>query len=244
MALGIALLLLGLAVLSHTAPFPFVLDAANGGISVWRVPEPAGRRVVYLTYDDGPNPRATPELLDLLRDKRVSATFFLIDRHLTEKTAPIVRRMFDEGHAVGLHSDDRWLMMRSAGDLAGKLNAAAERIEALTGHRPCPLFRPHAGWRSVPMLRGLSRLGYKLAGWSWMAWDFTWFRKRTGSRVAAQVLAHAAPGKIIVIHDGHHKNPQAERRYAVEATRLIIDGLRARGYEFAAFCEPLPQKQP
>jgi peptidoglycan/xylan/chitin deacetylase (PgdA/CDA1 family) len=55
--------------------------------------------------------------------------------------------------------------------------------------------------------------------------------------VANQVLAHAAPGKIIVIHDGHHRNPRADRRYALQATRQIVDGLRAQGYQFGTFCE-------
>jgi len=54
--------------------------------------------------------------------------------------------------------------------------------------------------------------------------------------VASQILTHAAPGKIIVIHDGHHENPRPDRRYAIDATRKIIDGLHARGYSFATLC--------
>jgi peptidoglycan/xylan/chitin deacetylase (PgdA/CDA1 family) len=87
------------------------------------------------------------------------------------------------------------------------------------------------------MFHGVSRLNYKLVGWSWMTWDWYWFRKRTGERVASQVLAHAAPGKIVVIHDGHHRNPQADRRYAIEATRRIIENLQPQGYEFSTLCE-------
>jgi peptidoglycan/xylan/chitin deacetylase (PgdA/CDA1 family) len=87
------------------------------------------------------------------------------------------------------------------------------------------------------MMRGAGRAGYKIAGWSWMSWDWVGFRKRTGPRVAAQVVGHAAPGKIIVIHDGHHKNPRADRRYAVEATSQVIDELKARGYTFGTLCD-------
>jgi peptidoglycan/xylan/chitin deacetylase (PgdA/CDA1 family) len=195
---------------------------------------------VYLTFDDGPNPAVTPELLDLLRDKKVSATFFVIDNYVKDSTAALVRRMFEEGHGVGQHSADRWLMLHSASRLAAELQAEADHIERLTGHRPCPIFRPHGGWRSAPMLTGLAQAQYKLAGWSWFTWDWYWFRKRTGARVAAQVLSHAAPGKIIVIHDGHHRNPQADRRYALDAAQRIIDGLRAQGYEFATICEIQP----
>jgi peptidoglycan/xylan/chitin deacetylase (PgdA/CDA1 family) len=226
----------GLTALSHMAPFPFLFDAFSGKVSVWRVMEPAGRRVVYLTFDDGPNPAVTGELLDLLKDRQVRATFFLIPEHVTEDTAPLVRRMFEEGHGVAQHSGNRWLMTYTPGRLAARLGAEADRIEKLAGQAPCPLFRPHAGWRSVPMMMGVSRRGYRLAGWSWMTWDWNWFRPRTGERVAAQVISNAAPGKIVVIHDGHHVNPRADRRYALEASRRVIDGLRARGFEFASLC--------
>lgn len=87
------------------------------------------------------------------------------------------------------------------------------------------------------MLRGVARSRYKIIGWSWMTWDWVWFRKRTPQRVASQLLSHAGPGKIIVIHDGHHRNPRADRRYAIEATRRVIDGLSAGGYEFRTICD-------
>jgi peptidoglycan-N-acetylglucosamine deacetylase len=237
MVVTILLVLIGVTALSHTAPFPFLFDAAVGKVSVWRVHQPANQRVVYMTFDDGPNPTVTPELLDLLKDRNVRVTFFLIDEHVTEANAWIVRRMFAEGHTVGQHSGNRWLMLHSESRLAADLQTEASHIALLTGHRPCPIFRPHAGWRSILMFRAMSRLHYRLVGWSWLTWDWHWFRRRTGDRVAHQVLAHAGPGKIIVIHDGHHRNPRADRRYALEATRRIVDGLRAKGYNFATFCE-------
>jgi peptidoglycan/xylan/chitin deacetylase (PgdA/CDA1 family) len=105
LALGI-----GVVFLAHTAPFPFLLEAFAPSKSIWRVPDAAGRKGparVYLTFDDGPNPAATPALLDVLRESGAPATFFLIDDHLTDATAPIVRRMFEEGHAVALHPTSR-----------------------------------------------------------------------------------------------------------------------------------------
>lgn len=234
MLLVVVLAAAGFAALSHIAPFPFLLDGLSGN-AVWRL-ESKAPKTIYLTYDDGPNPSATPALLDLLKEKRVRATFFLIDEYVTPATAPIVRRMFEEGHSVAQHSSDRWLMIRSPGELSDAVIRAADRIESLTERRPCKLFRPHAGWRSATMLRGLSRSGYKLVGWSWMSWDWVWFRKRTGARVASHLLGHAAPGKIFVIHDGHHRNPQADRQYAIHATRILIDRLREQGYSFDSLC--------
>lgn len=231
-------IVVGIAVLAHVAPFPFLLEAAYGELSVWRMPQAAGRRAVYLTYDDGPNPETTPLLLDLLKERGVRATFFVIERHVTSETAPIVRRMFREGHSVGLHSADRRLMLQPAGEIEKVLREAAASIESRTGYRLCAFFRPHAGWRSITMLRALKRSKRRLAGWSWKTWDWTGFDRRTGEKVAAQIAAHAAPGKIIVIHDGHHIDPRADRRYAVEATRSIIDALCARGFEFEPMCPP------
>ena len=89
----------GIVALAHIAPAPFVLDAMVGDRAVWHMPRD-GPPTVYLTYDDGPNPSTTPDLLDVLAREGVVATFFLIDEHVTEHTAPIIRRMFAEGHGV------------------------------------------------------------------------------------------------------------------------------------------------
>jgi peptidoglycan-N-acetylglucosamine deacetylase len=228
----------GALFLTHTAPFPFLLEAFRPRHSVWHMPRDRAHPTVYLTFDDGPNPTATPALLDVLRRERARATFFLIDRHLTSETAPIVRRMFAEGHAVALHSDTRAMMVKSPEDLAATLAAAARRIETLGGSRPCRMFRPHAGWRSGQMYAGLKRLDYRLAGWSWGLWDWNWWRPRDAADLARRLSRRASAGDIIVMHDGHHVNPGADRRYAVEATALMIPALRARGFGFGTLCQP------
>src|SRR5438876_6551968 len=117
----------GVVALAHTAPAPFLFDAIAGKRSVWHMPkrQPA---TVYLTYDDGPNPTTTPDLLDVLARERVRATFFLIDRHITDATAPLVRRMFADGHAVALHSHTRAYMVMAPDALAATLDRAADRI--------------------------------------------------------------------------------------------------------------------
>src|SRR5687767_14434283 len=97
---------------------------------VWRMPA-AGPPAVYLTFDDGPNPEATPALLDALRETGAHATFFVIDAHISDTTAPILRRAFAEGHAIALHSGTRALMLESPDALADALIGQAERIEQL-----------------------------------------------------------------------------------------------------------------
>src|SRR5689334_2810042 len=112
------LLIVGFAVvaLAHTVPVPFVLDRMAGDTGVWHMPR-GDPPTVYLTFDDGPNPTTTPDLLDVLAHEGVPATFFLIDRHINDETAAIVRRMFAEGHAVALHSATRAYMLMGPREL-------------------------------------------------------------------------------------------------------------------------------
>jgi peptidoglycan/xylan/chitin deacetylase (PgdA/CDA1 family) len=235
----VLLVLVGFAVvaLAHTAPAPFILDAMAGDTAVWNMPrgEPS---TVYLTFDDGPNPTTTPDLLDVLARERVAATFFLIDDHITDDTAPIVRRIATEGHAIGLHSGTRIDVLRSVEGLKRKLTAAAQRIESLAGGPPCRAFRPHAGWRGGEMYAALKQMDYRLVGWGWMLWDFNWLRARTASSTVRRVSNRASAGDIIVLHDGDESAPLRPQPQTVEATARLIPALRARGLVFGTICWP------
>jgi peptidoglycan/xylan/chitin deacetylase (PgdA/CDA1 family) len=238
MALLIVLVLGGAAALSHMVPFPFLLEAFRPSGSVWHMDSPPGAPpALYLTFDDGPNADWTPPLLDELKRQNVRATFFLIDEHITPDTAAIVRRIAHEGHAIGLHSGTRKLMVVSPSALATRLTRAAARITEIAGREPCRLFRPHAGWRSVTMYSGLKRAGYRLAGWSWGMWDWHWWQQPRGEKIATRLANKASPGDIVVIHDGHHKNPRADRRHAAETVRVLVPALRNRGYTFGTLCQ-------
>ena len=235
----VAALLIGAAVAAHMVPFPFLLEAFRPSGSLWHVKElPGAPPTVYFTFDDGPNPQWTPPLLDALRETGARGTFFLIDEHITAETAPIVRRIADEGHAIGLHSGSRRLMVMSPGALAERLERAAARIEAITGRQPCRLFRPHAGWRSATMYSGLRKAGYRLAGWSWGMWDWDWWRTPRAGRTADRLARKASAGDIVVIHDGHHANPRADRRHAAETIALLAPRLRSRGFACGTLCQP------
>ena len=232
LAVGITVL-----ALAHTAPAPFLFDAISGGRAVWQMPKqrPA---TIYLTFDDGPNPTTTPDLLDVLAREQVRATFFLIDRHITDQTAPFVRRMFEEGHAVALHSATRAYMLMTASAFARTLTEAADHIERVSGIRPCAAFRSHAGWRSWQMYAGLKQIDYHLIGWSWMLWDWNWFRARTADSVVERIGPRAANGDIIVMHDGDESAPLKDQRHTVDATARLIPQFRAKGFAFATICDP------
>lgn len=224
--LAVALLLL-----AHLAPAPGLFDSMAGDRAVWHMPR-TDPPTIYLTYDDGPNAATTPALLDVLAREHVPATFFLIDRQIADGTAPLVARMFSDGHAVALHSDTRGDLLMSPSAFARKLTAHADRIERIAGHRPIRAFRPHAGWRSATMYAGLKQIDYRLVGWSWMRWDWNWYRQRTADATVARIMTRIRPGDIIVMHDGNVYNPQEDQRHTVEATARLIPLLRAKGFAF------------
>lgn len=232
-----ALIAAGIAVtaLAHMWPAPFLLDWFAGDRAVWEMPRGA-TPTVYLTFDDGPNPSTTPDLLDVLALEHVHATFFIIDEHLTEQTAPIVRRAFAEGHSIALHTSTRRFMLMSPRRLGRTLRAAAARIETLAGGTPCRAFRPHAGWRSGQMYAGLRDADYRLIGFGWMLWDFNWFRARTADSSFRRISSRVSDGDIIVMHDGDESAPTRDQRHTVDATRRLIPELRSRGFAFGKVC--------
>jgi chitooligosaccharide deacetylase len=225
----------GLVALVHTLPAPFLLDATAGNRAVWHMPRTLPP-TIYLTYDDGPNPSTTPDLLDALAREDVHATFFLIDAHVTEETAPIISRMFADGHAVALHSGERWDLLHSSTGIAKLLTANADRIAALAGSRPCRAFRPHGGWRSRSMYKGLEAIDYRLIGWGWMLWDVDPLHAHTADRIASRIVPRVRAGDIIVMHDGNHRAPREPQPQTVEATSRIIPQLRERGFAFGTVC--------
>ena len=205
----------------HLAPFPFVLDWANRDVAMWRVPQ-ARARVVYLTFDDGPNPEATPALLDVLARHQSGRDLL---RHRSPSDAgdrADHRRAAAEGHAIALHSHTKRLMALSPDALARTLDQAEARLTRLTGVQPCPAFRPHGGGRSGHMMAGLRQSGRRMVGWGMFLWDWDWFRARTAKRLVPRIAGRAGPGSIIVLHDGHHKNPRADRRYTIETVDRLI----------------------
>ena len=237
MAIAVVMIVAAVA-LAHTAPFPFLLEGFRPSRSLWHVaPKSGAPPTLYLTFDDGPNPDWTPALLDALAETGVPATFFLIDEHITPGTEHIVKRIANEGHVLALHSGSRRLMIMSPDALAARLRSAAARIQAITGSEPCPLFRPHAGWRSATMYEALDTAGLTLAGWSWGMWDWDWWRTPQAGQVSERLASKARAGDIIVIHDGHHKNPRADRRHAAGTVRLLVPRLRSRGFAFSTLCD-------
>lgn len=183
---------------------------------------------VALTFDDGPNPHATPLILDALAARGVKATFFVLGRH-AEQWPALVRRVADEGHAIGNHGYfHRKLHLKSPSYVRRDLELGARAIEQAAHVRP-RLFRAPHGFRS-PWVTAIARsLGERTVGWSLGVWD----SDRPGVEVIAQrTVEGARPGSILLLHDGDGYDPGGDRMQTALAVPLIVDRLLARGYRF------------
>jgi peptidoglycan/xylan/chitin deacetylase (PgdA/CDA1 family) len=183
---------------------------------------------VALTFDDGPNPNATPLILDALAERGVKATFFILGRH-AEKWPELVRRVAREGHAIGNHGYyHRKLHFKSPSYVRKDLILGTEAIQRVAGVTPTVFRAPH-GFRS-PWVTPIARsLGQQTVGWSFGVWD----SDRPGVDVIAQrILDGAKSGSILLLHDGDGYDPDGDRVQTAQAVPLIVDQMLAQGFAF------------
>lgn len=185
-------------------------------------------RAVALTFDDGPNPDATPVVLDALAARDVKATFFILGRH-AEQWPHLVKRVADEGHSIGNHGYyHRKLHFKSPGYVRRDLELGTSAIERAAHVRPS-LFRAPHGFRS-PWVSFIARsLGQRTVGWSLGVWD----SDRPGvETIADRTVKGAKSGSILLLHDGDGYDPSGDRMQTAHAIPLIVDRLLAQGYRF------------
>lgn len=183
---------------------------------------------VALTFDDGPNPHATPVILDALAARGVRATFFILGRH-AERWPDLVRRVAEEGHSVGNHGYyHRKLHLKSPSYVRDDLERGTYAIERAGGQRP-HLFRAPHGFRSPWVSAIAHTLGQSTVGWSLGVWD----SDRPGVEVIADRTVNGAkPGSILLLHDGDGYDPEGDRMQTARAVPLVVDRLLAKGMHF------------
>ena len=180
------------------------------------------RRVIALTFDDGPAPD-TPQFLSLLEREHVPATFFWIGEQVRQYGPAVWRRMFADGDVIGDHTWNHANVAGGGSFAAGEISSTAAAIRGLTGFTPC-LFRAPGGAVSSSLI-GLARsMGFITIEWDVDPRD--WSRPGTGS-IISTVLGTTRPGSIVIQHDGG-----GDRSETLAALPTEIDTLRARGYTF------------
>lgn len=195
---------------------------------------PLRARRIALTFDDGPNPDATPRLLRILDAHGARATFFLVGRNV-DRFPALAAEIAARGHEIGNHTQNHLLLpILPRAMMLREMERASRAIQAATGQRPT-LFRPPMGWFSRGMLHLLSERGYRPILGDVYPQDC----QRPGSRVIARrILERVGPGSIVILHDGSVTGP-ADRRQSVHAVETILPRLSARGYEMGTVSQLL-----
>jgi peptidoglycan/xylan/chitin deacetylase (PgdA/CDA1 family) len=172
-----------------------------------------------LTFDDGPHPTVTPALLDVLKKEGVKASFFCIGRHVEQDPA-IAKRIVEEGHAIGIHSQDHhWSWgFASSRKVAEQITRCADAINIATGMRT-RLFRPPFGVTNPKIGRAVRNTGVVTIGWDLRTFDTA----REPDDVMRRIERRRTPGTIAVLHD--------TQPGTVELVARIIAHCRANGIE-------------
>lgn len=189
-------------------------------------------KLIALTFDDGPHPDFTPQILRTLDQYQVRATFFMIGERM-EKYPEIVKEAAAKGHVIGNHTytHPRNLESLTSDEVIRELDDCEQVIEKLVGRRT-HLFRPPRGLVNGAVLRIAREERYQTILWTVSADHHD---APTPEAMAARVLRRARPGAIILAHDGTF----ASRINDVKATPLIIEGLKRQGYRFVTVPELL-----
>ena len=218
---------LGVSVIGGAIHGAFHRNSPLFGPTLGRIP--SDRKVVALTFDDGPNPDATPLILQTLREKGVRATFFVLGSH-AERWPELVRRISAEGHQLGNHGYfHRKLQFKSPFYVSRDIRLGIRAIKRAGAPAP-RLFRAPHGFRSPWTTPIASSYGERTVGWSLGVWD----SDRPGAdEIVRRTMEGVEPGSIILLHDGDGYNPDGDRMQTAAALPTIIDRLKEQGYEFA-----------
>jgi peptidoglycan-N-acetylglucosamine deacetylase len=181
---------------------------------LWEMPKDDGK--IYLTFDDGPHPDATPMVLDMLAAVGAKASFFCIGDNV-RKYPEVYQRILREGHRVGNHSYHHLNGWKTSNDAyLEDIRKAAERIDS-------NIFRPPYGRIRRAQIRALRSMGLKPVMWSLLSGDFD--PQLSEEQCAENVLKNLAPGHIVVFHDS--KKALQKMQYALP---LVLQLISERGW--------------
>lgn len=216
--------------------------AAGGGLAAYCLPSlasawpplrvPLGIRDrlvgggVALTFDDGPSPKGTPFLLEVLRSLDLRATFFLVGEQV-ESNPALVGEILAQGHGIGLHGYRHGMQMFfTPRQVAEDMHRGAVVIESAAGFVP-PLYRPPLGVMNVGHLRFARERGWQT--WLWSADGRDWMSKATAESIAHRVLRRAGEGGVILLHDADRYGSIDSWRRVAAALPRIAEGLERGG---------------
>lgn len=204
------------------------------GEIVWEVP--LEDKKIALTFDDGPYPDTTEQILDLLKQYHAKATFFVIGNRV-DQFPETIKREIAEGHEIANHTYNHFYFKGTMEPLMmqNEILKTEQSIMHLTGKKP-RLFRPPGGFYNEQMLQIAKKLGYTTVLWSWHQDTKDW-RSPGVNSIVKKVLNNARNGDIVLLHDYIPGSTQT-----VRALRIILPELEKRGFEIVTVTELIHYK--
>jgi polysaccharide deacetylase family sporulation protein PdaB len=205
------------------AVFPTAASGNPYSEVVWNVA--TDKKLIALTFDDGPNPIYTPQILDLLKEYDAKATFFVLGKRVQMYPVIAIREV-NEGHEIANHTfDHHYLKNVPPKKLIEEIRQTQEVIFDITEQIP-HVFRPPGGFYNEALLDLTREDKLTVVMWSWYQDTKDW--KRPGvDKIVSTVLSHVHNGDIILFHD-----LQGDCSQTVGALRRILPELKKQGYQF------------
>lgn len=214
--------------------------SAAGGLMSWAALAPSSQlfgntiretgdaSTIAITFDDGPNPAVTPQLLDLLDLYEAKATFFLIGRFVKSSPA-LAKEIALRGHTIGNHTHTHPLLgLQSSRRIAEELRSCHSAIEDATG-RKVRWMRPPFGFRGPQLTTVLKSRGDEPMV-MWSIWARDWKPQRAEHVI--ERLRRAKGGDIVLLHDGDHRAPEGDRRHVLAALKYWLPRWKSAGLRF------------
>ena len=203
------------------------------GEIIWEIP--LNKKLIALTFDDGPDPIRTPEILALLKKYDAKATFFVLGRW-ADRYPQLIAKQQQEGHEVSNHTYAHATMGRNPSPYLEEMKKTDRCIVRAGANKPV-LFRPPGGDYNETIVQASKQLGHKVILWSWHQDTKDWTYPGT-HRIVDKVLNNAKSGDIVLFHDRVQKN-----RQTIEALAQILPVLQKRGYRFVTVSQLIKEKQ-
>lgn len=213
----------------------FTTPEAYQGSLVYEGKPKEGENLVALTFDDGPYPDTTPQVLDILNHYQIKATFFWVGAVLVNHPE-VAKRVVAEGHAVGNHSWNHKYGGMDADEVAREVDRTTQLIFETTGAQTT-LFRPPGGYLNNGLVDHASAYKYSIIMWSTTSADTD--PNATAPMLVNNVVNGVHSGSIVLMHDGG-----GDRSTTVQALPTIIEGLKQQGYQFVTVPELLARSAP
>lgn len=185
-------------------------------------------KLIALTFDDGPHPKETNEVLDILDKYNVKGTFFVVGKHANWYSDPLIRAA-KEGHEIGNHTFNHPdITSLNTDDIKKEIKDCEDTLVKLTGKKPTLFRPPYGSYKQDKLGKIANECGYKIILWTTI--DAKDWKNPPSSQISHTITTNVQNGDIILLHDYGTKN-------TVKALDIIIPTMMEKGYKFVTVSE-------